>query len=354
MSKERNFYKDLIRPALLKLDPETAHNCTRAILGVAEKSRLIRTALIKMFAFEDEALKVELWGKVFKNPVGLAAGFDKNAEVVLAMSSLGFGHIEVGAVTKFPQEGNPRPRIFRLAEDGATINRMGMNNQGAEKIATNLKKSLRERTVPIGINIASSTVAKEPIVDYVETLKKVYPLADYFSLNVSCPNVEGHRNQQEKIFFENLANQIVITRKMLSETQSHRPILVKISPDLSWEEIDDILEVVQTKGLDGIIATNTTLRRDGLTSQLKNETGGLSGRPLRQRSTDVIAYIHKQLPKLPIIGVGGIETAEDAWEKLQAGASLVQLFTGMIYEGPFIVKKIKRDLVNIMERRQHE
>lgn len=338
--RERNFYKETIRPALFRLDPETAHSCTQAILSVAERSHLIRSALTKIFAFGHPCLEVELWGKVFKNPIGLAAGFDKNAEVVLAMSCLGFGHIEVGAVTNLPQEGNPRPRIFRLPEDRALINRIGMNNQGVERVSVNLEKSFKERTVPVGINIASSTGAENPISDYITTLKAVYPLADYLSLNVSCPNVEGYRSQQEKGFFENLVNQIVATRRMLSETQSYRPILVKISPDLNWKEIDDILEVVQTKGLDGIIATNTT--------QLKNETGGLSGRPLKQRATEVIAHIHQQLPKLPIIGVGGIETAEDAWEKLQAGASLVQLFTGMIYEGPFIVKNIKQELVKLI------
>lgn len=354
MNKERNFYKDLIRPALFKLDPETAHNCTRAILSVAERSRVIRTVLTKMFAFENKALEVELWGKVFKNPVGLAAGFDKNAEIVSAISCLGFGHIEVGAVTNLPQGGNPKPRMFRLAEDRAVINRMGMNNQGAERVAANLEKLLKERAVPVGIDIASSTRAKDPIADYITTFNTVYPLGDYFSLNVSCPNVEGHRNQQERIFFENLADQMTTERQRLSEKHLYRPILVKISPDLNWKEIDDILEVVQVKGLDGVIATNTTLRRSGLTSRSKNETGGLSGRPIRQRSTEIIAYIHRQFPKLSIIGVGGIETAEDAWEKLQAGASLVQLFTGMIYEGPFIIKNIKRSLVDLMERRQHE
>lgn len=349
MSKERSFYQDAIRPVLFRLDPETAHDYTRAVLGLAERSRTIRAALTRMFAFEDPDLEVELWNRVFKNPVGLAAGFDKNAQVVLAMSCLGFGHIEVGAVTRLSQGGNPRPRIFRLTEDQAAINRMGMNNLGAEKVATDLKRSLKERTIPVGVNIASSTRTEEPIADCTSTLEAVYPWADYFVLNVSCPNVEGHRSQQERKFFKSLATQVVAHREVLSGEYGYRPVLVKISPDLASREIDDILEIVEVEGLDGIIATNTTLQKSGLMSQFRSEAGGLSGRPLKQRSTEIIRYIHQQVPVLPIIGVGGVENAQDAWEKMQAGASLVQIFTGMIYEGPFIVKNINQGLVKLME-----
>lgn len=346
----RVLYGNAVKPALFKMDPEVAHHHVISVLKRAEKSWAIRAIMGKIFEFEHPALAVNLWGIDFKNPAGLAAGFDKNAQVVLAMSALGFGHTEHGSATHFSQSGNLKPRLFRLVEDRAVINRMGINNHGAWRVGTNLEGSLGQRTAPVGVNIAVSTEAKDPIEDILATFLLLYPLADYVTVNASCPNVEGHLLQQEKTFLNYLLQELIIARAFLMKKEGYHPILVKVSPDLTWQALDDVLEVAERWGIDGVIATNTTLRRDGLVSPLKNEIGGLSGAPLRQRSAEVIAYIYRRLPHLPIIGVGGIFTARDAWEKIRAGASLVQVFTGMIYEGPFIAKDINMGLVELLEQ----
>ena len=294
-----------------------------------------------------------MFGLKFTNPVGLAAGFDKNGEFIAEMANLGFGFIEVGTVTPLPQPGNPLPRMFRLPYDNGLINRMGFNNLGVNSLAENIaqfRKNAKgyQNELIIGGNIGKNknTPNEEAVNDYVICFDRLFDVVDYFVVNVSSPNTPGLRALQEKGPLTNLLNTLQ-QRNLKNEVT--RPILLKIAPDLTNEQLDDIVEIVQQTGIAGVIATNTTISRDGLLSpdQLKNEAGGLSGKPLSKRSTEVIAYLFKRSKgAFPIIGVGGIHSPEDALEKINAGASLVQLYTGFIYEGPGLISRINRKLAH--------
>ncbi|RMH95922.1 MAG: quinone-dependent dihydroorotate dehydrogenase, partial [Calditrichaeota bacterium] len=292
-------------------------------------------------------LRREVFGLSFPNPVGLAAGFDKNARVYRQMGRLGFGFVEIGTVTPRPQPGNPRPRLFRLPEDEALINRMGFNNEGVEAVAARLRR--RPKGLIIGGNIGKNktTPNDRAVEDYEICFRKLYDQVDYFVVNVSSPNTPGLRALQEKGALRELLQHLQALNRRMS---SPRPLLLKIAPDLTPGQLDDIIEVVQETGLAGVIATNTTVERRGLrTSPRKLQAigeGGLSGRPLRERATEVIRYLHRASGgAFPIIGVGGIHSPEDALEKMEAGASLIQLYTGLIYRGPGLVGEIKRRLV---------
>lgn len=339
-----NFYKTFFRPYFFLQDPEKIHERIIRLLAFGQYLKMPLPILRKVFDFDDPRLKVKLFGLTFKNPVGLAAGFDKDAKASWGLGSLGFSHLELGTVTVFPQEGNPRPRIFRLIEDKALINRMGFPSWGVEKFVENLKN--RPSNCLIGVNIGKgrNTSLEKAWEDYCLLLQKVYHLADYIVINVSSPNTVGLRQLQAKKFLATLI-------KRVKKTRQTKPLLLKISPDLSWEELDDILEVVEREGIDGIVATNTTIERDSLKSENKKEIGGLSGLPLKKRSTEIIRYIYKKTHgKIPIIGVGGVFNARDALEKIKAGASLVQTYTGFVYEGPSIAKNINLGLLKYLEK----
>jgi len=343
----------LLKPILFKFDPEKVHyfvtrNLKRfnRLPGGAAMSRAI-------WALNDPRLEKEVFGLKFKNPIGLAAGFDKNADVISEMANLGFGFIEVGTVTPLPQDGNPKPRMFRLPADGGLINRMGFNNMGmdvvAEHIAAYRKNSpTSQKGIIIGGNIGKNKVTPndEAVNDYIKCFDRLFDLVDYFVVNVSSPNTPGLRELQEK---EPLMNLLSTLQQRNSKNGISRPILLKIAPDLTDTQLDDIVEIVQQSGIAGVIATNTTIGREGLISadKLKSETGGLSGKPVTKRSTEVIKYLsEKSKASFPIIGVGGIHSPEDALEKLAAGASLVQLYTGFIYEGPGLISKINKAILN--------
>jgi len=341
----------LVKPILFQFDPEKIHHFVTK--GLKAFNRFPGGAAISrtMWDFENEKLEREVFGLKFRNPVGLAAGFDKNAEMIGEMANLGFGFVEVGTVTPLPQPGNPRPRMFRLPKDAGLINRMGFNNLGvdvvAERIASFRRSAKgRQKELIIGGNIGKNkaTPNERAVSDYIKCFDRLFDVVDYFVVNVSSPNTPGLRELQEKEPLMNLLN--TLQQRNLKNGIS-RPILLKIAPDLTNEQLDDIVEIVQQTGIAGIIATNTTISREGLLSKdvLKNETGGLSGKPLTQRSTEVISYLSgKSNGAFPIIGVGGIHSPEDAFEKLNAGASLVQLYTGFIYKGPGLIKRINKRL----------
>lgn len=329
------------------MSPEVAHHNVTGGLKAVNKiwggSRLVKAA----FTLEDKRLERNVFGLTFKNPVGLAAGFDKNAEYVDELADLGFGFIEIGTVTPRPQPGNDKPRMFRLTADEALINRMGFNNQGVDVAATRLKYLKKRDNIIIGGNIGKNkmTPNEDAVNDYIICFDALFDVVDYFVVNVSSPNTPGLRDLQEKEPLKHILN--TLQQRNLKNGIS-RPILLKIAPDLSESQLDDIIEIVAATGIAGIIATNTTISRDSLHSDeaLVNESGGLSGKPLTKRSTEVIRYLAEKSNKaFPIIGVGGIHSATDAQEKLAAGASLVQLYTGFIYEGPALVKKICKALL---------
>lgn len=329
------------------MDPETAHHNVTGGLKLANKLWLGSKLLKAAFCFEDHRLERNVFGLTFKNPVGLAAGFDKNAEYVDELVDLGFGFIEIGTVTPRPQPGNDKPRMFRLVPDEALINRMGFNNQGVDVAATRIKFLKKRGKVIIGGNIGKNktTPNEEAVNDYIFCFDALFDVVDYFVVNVSSPNTPGLRDLQEK---EPLMNILNTLQQRNSKNGISRPILLKIAPDLTDSQLDDIIDIVKQTGIAGVIATNTTISREGLHAdpKLVKETGGLSGKPLRQRSTDVIRYLSAHSGKaFPIIGVGGIHSPEDALEKLAAGASLVQLYTGFIYEGPGLVKRICKALI---------
>lgn len=339
----------LIRPLIFKAssDPETMHRVTirllRMVGGLAPLSYIERS----IFDFQDERLEQNIFGLNFKNPVGLAGGFDKHAEALLGFANLGFGFLEIGTVTRHAQPGNPRPRIFRLEGNEALINRMGFNNDGADALS---KKLLRAKkiNIPLGINLGKSKITElaQAAEDYLYSFEKLYDYGDYFVVNVSSPNTPGLRQLQDKSFLMEILSGL---NNFKNKQITKKPILVKTVVDLSLEAIDEVLDVCQNQTVDGIIISNTLLSRDGLKVQT-NETGGLSGKPIRQKSTDYIKHIHRRSPGLTIVGVGGIFSAGDAYEKIKAGSSLVQIYTGLIYEGPGLVKKINQGLVKLLER----
>lgn len=343
----------LLKPILFQFDPEKVHYFVTRNLkrfnrfpGGAALSRAI-------WDVNNSRLEKEVFGLRFKNPVGLAAGFDKNAELMGEMANMGFGFVEIGTVTPLPQPGNPKTRMFRLPSDGALINRMGFNNFGvdvaAERIATFRRNAKgAQKDLIIGGNIGKNKVTpnEEAVNDYIKCFDRLFDVVDYFVVNVSSPNTPGLRELQEKEPLMLLLNTL---QQRNSKNGISRPILLKIAPDLTDSQLDDIVDIVQQTGIAGIIATNTTISRENLTAaeSLKNEMGGLSGKPLTKRSTEVIRYLHqKSNGSFPIIGVGGIHFADDAVEKLQAGASLVQLYTGFIYEGPGLIGRINKKLLD--------
>ncbi|MEK6547551.1 MAG: quinone-dependent dihydroorotate dehydrogenase [Bacteroidota bacterium] len=339
------FYQYLIKPFFFLFDPERAHYLLADIIKFSMKIPGVPALFRLIYGFEHPSLARTVFGIHFPNPVGLAAGFDKNALLVDEFSQLGFGFIEVGTVTPKPQAGNDKPRLFRLPEDGGIINRMGFNNEGLEAMKNRLKA--RKSQVIVGGNLGKNKVTpnEEAETDYCLGFEALYDVVDYFVVNVSSPNTPNLRALQEK---EPLQNLLLRLQGLNSVKPKQKPILLKIAPDLTNEQLDDVIEIVLSTKIAGLIATNTTLSREGLLSEesLKAQQGGLSGKPVRERSTEVIAYIHqKSNGQIPIIGVGGIHSAADAIEKLRAGASLVQIYTGFIYEGPGLIKKINQGVV---------
>lgn len=331
-------YKSLIRPFLFKFDPEEVHHFTFSFL----KNFGFLAKLFLPKPIEDKRLEREVFGLKFKNPVGLAAGFDKDAKIFSELSDLGFGFIEIGTLTPRPQPGNDKKRLFRLKEDSAIINRMGFNNGGVDEAVERLKKN---KNVLIGGNIGKNKVTpnEEAVNDYKICFEKLFPYVDYFVVNVSSPNTPNLRELQEK---EPLTKLLGELQKLNFEKPKPKPILLKIAPDLTDEQLLDIIDIVKETQIAGVIATNTTLSRENLISENKSETGGLSGKPLTKRSTEVIRFLSDKSGKaFPIIGVGGIHTAQDAIEKLDAGASLVQLYTGFIYEGPELINEINQAIL---------
>jgi dihydroorotate dehydrogenase len=341
-------YKYLIKPLLFLLNPEKAHYFTFSALRSAFKIPGLRFFIKKAYNFRDPALEKVVFGIRFKNPVGLAAGLDKDAVLINELSELGFGFIEIGTLTPKAQPGNEKPRLFRLKKDEALINRMGFNNQGLEPAVQRLKK--RMPGIIIGGNIGKNklTPNEDAVKDYEICFEALYEYVDYFVVNVSSPNTPGLRALQEKEPLKALLS-AVKDKNMLKSAP--KPILLKIAPDLSNEQLDDIIDIVKTVKIDGLIATNTTISREHLLTD-KSETeqigaGGLSGKPLSKRSTEVIRYLYERLGKaFPIIGAGGIHSEKDALEKLQAGASLVQIYTGFIYEGPGLIKRINKAILS--------
>lgn len=339
-------YKFLVRPLLFSFDPEWVHYFTLNALKLLNKIPLSSWLLRKIYSYEDSSLEKELFGIKFKNPVGLAAGFDKNGKYIKEMSNLGFGFIEIGTITPKPQAGNPKKRLFRVKNDLAIINRLGINNDGSFMCAERLKKN--NSNVVIGGNIGknSTTSNENADADYIQNFETLHQYVDYFVLNVSCPNVSNFTKLQDVEFLKKLIPQL---KKINSIKTKRKPILIKISPDLNRDQLDETIDLILRENLDGIIATNTTTTRENLkTNKSKIEeigNGGLSGEPLKNKSTEVIRYISKKTNgNLPIIGVGGIMNSKDALDKIEAGADLIQLYTGFIYEGPSIVKKINQYL----------
>lgn len=339
----------LIKPIFFQFDPEKVHYfVVKRLKWFHEHFPLGETILRGSFDVNIKGLEREVFGIKFKNPVGLAAGFDKNGEYIEALSDLGFGFIEVGTVTPLPQPGNDKPRMFRLEEDSAIINRMGFNNKGVDTLAERLRllKS-KDSDIVVGGNIGKNknTPNEDAISDYIKCFDRLFDVVDYFVVNVSSPNTPGLRALQEKEPLMELLNTL---QQRNNKNNISRPILLKIAPDLTNEQLDDIVEIVMTTGIAGVIATNTTIDRSSLQSPepLKSEMGGLSGKPLARRSVEVVRYLSARSNKaFPIIGVGGIHSPEDAQDMLDAGASLVQLYTGFIYEGPGLIKRICKELV---------
>ncbi len=335
-------YKSLIRPLLFKFDPEKVHHFTFSVLKGIQKIPFVSNIIRQKYVIEDPRLEREIFGLKFKNPVGLAAGFDKDARLYQELSNFGFGFIEIGTITPKPQEGNPKKRLFRLPEDSAIINRMGFNNGGVIDVVERLKKN---KNVLIGGNIGKNKVTpnEKAIYDYLICFDILYDVVDYFVVNVSSPNTPNLRELQDK---EPLKNLLQTLQERNKTKPTLKPILLKIAPDLTDEQLLDIIDIVKSTKIAGIIATNTTISREGLKSENLKETGGLSGKPLKNRSTEVIRFLsQKSGNAFPIIGVGGIHSAEDALEKLEAGASLVQLYTGFIYEGPKLIKEINQKIL---------
>ncbi len=329
------------RPILFKLEPETAHQLTLQLIRLAGVFSPFAWLLKKLYAAPDHP--VDVFGLHFKNPVGLAAGYDKDGIAIQGLASLGFGHIEIGTVTPLPQEGNPKPRIFRLPEDRGVINRMGFPGQGAEFMSRRLSKPPPKGLI-LGVNLGrnKNTPLEESSRDYVALVRQFSPLADYLAVNVSSPNTAGLRRLQGKEMLAQLLSAISKERNTLvTEANRSTPVLVKLAPDLSSDELEDALDVILGSGMDGVIATNTTLDRPGLRNRQKEEVGGLSGEPLRERSMAFLQAAVKKLDgRLPLVSVGGIMTPADARSRLEAGASLVQIYTGLVYSGPGLVKQI--------------
>lgn len=336
-------YKKLLRPLLFKFDPEKVHHFTFWML------KNLGWAARFFFAkpLSDARLEREVFGLKFKNPVGLAAGFDKNAELYNELADLGFGFVEIGTVTPKSQTGNPKKRLFRLIEDGGIINRMGFNNEGLAAAVHQLKKNKGKIIIGGNIGKNTATLPENYTADYLETFEGLHPYVDYFTLNVSCPNVASHAKLEDAGYLRELISEI---QKINQSKEIQRPVLLKIAPDLNDGQLQEIVELVQETGIDGVVATNTSTSREGLKTPAETlqqiGNGGLSGAPIRDRSTYVVKFLaEKSGGSFPIIGMGGIMSAEAALEKLRAGATLVQIYTGFIYEGPNLIRDINRKIL---------
>lgn len=340
-------YKLLLRPIFFLFDPEKIHHFTFWLIRFAVKIPGISFLLKRFYVIEDQRLERNLFGLTFKNPVGLAAGFDKNAVLYNELVNFGFGFIEIGTVTPKGQKGNPKKRLFRLQDDNGIINRMGFNNEGLEAAIAKLKKN--KGKIIIGGNIGKNTQTKpeDYTKDYLACFNGLHPYVDYFVLNVSCPNVGSHAKLNDKDYLLEL---IADVQKANRTFKKQKPILLKIAPDLNPVQLDEIIEIIATTNLDGVIASNTSIDRSGLKTSKKRldeiGNGGLSGKPIQAKSTKVIQYLSEKSNKaFPIIGVGGIHSANDAVEKIKAGADLVQIYTGFIYEGPKLIKEINKAIL---------
>lgn len=340
-------YKSLLRPVLFLFDPEKVHHFTFSCIKILHKIPFVPLVLKKIFQVNNPKLERNLFGLSFKNPVGLAAGFDKNATLYNELASFGFGFIEIGTVTPKAQEGNPKKRLFRLPKDKAVINRMGFNNNGLEKAIQQLKKN--KKNIIIGGNIGknTATLPENYTEDYITCFKELHQYVDYFVLNVSCPNVSSHAKLEDADYLEELITEV---QKINNKKTQKKPILLKIAPDLNTQQLDEIITLISKTKIDGIIASNTSIQRTNLQTTNKKikeiGNGGLSGQPIKDKSTKIIRYLsEKSNNAFPIIGVGGIHSKEDALEKIKAGASLVQIYTGFIYEGPSLIKKINKAIL---------
>lgn len=342
ITTQQLMYKLLIRPILFWFDPEEVHYFSFSFIKFISKIPFVPSIVKSIYEVKDSRLEREVFGLKFKNPIGLAAGFDKNAVLYKELSNFGFGFIEIGTLTPVGQEGNPKKRLFRLKEDSSIINRMGFNNGGVQEAVERLKKN---KSVLIGGNIGKNklTPNENATQDYEICFEALFDYVDYFVVNVSSPNTPNLRELQDKKPLTELLQ--TLQNKNLAKPKQ-KPILLKIAPDLTDSQLFDIIDIVNETKIAGVIATNTTLSREGLQSKNKSEMGGLSGKPLTNRSTEVIRFLSEKSNKaFPIIGVGGIHSAEDALEKLEAGASLIQLYTGFIYEGPSLVTKINKEIL---------
>ena len=360
-----------LRPLFFAGNPETAHERMLSVDSGISKIPGLLTFLGSQFREEYPVLQTQLFGITLQNSVGLAAGFDKDGRIHPALFAIGFGFVEIGTVTPNPQSGNPRPRLFRLTEDDALINRLGFNNRGAQKMAellvsapntiipensdifdSNSDFSAKVSSRMLGINIGKNkdTILEKSANDYVSCLNKLHTFADYFTLNISSPNTEDLRKLQGKDTLRVLLDSVCAQRDRLDQINLRKtPLLIKLAPDLNESELRNSISVIQEFSIQGIIATNTTVKHSGLKSKQRNETGGLSGKPLKKRSTEMVRNLYQELGKeIPIIGVGGIFNGADAYEKIRAGASAVQIYTALIYEGPGLVQKVKRDLAKLL------
>lgn len=338
-------YKFLIKPLLFRFNPEKAHYLTFDAIRFLHKIPGVQALLRLVYGSNNAALKVNVFGIEFPNPVGLAAGLDKDALLYHELGNLGFGFVEIGTVTPLAQPGNDKPRLFRLINDEAIINRMGFNNRGSKEAANQLRNRKNHKVI-IGGNIGKNKITpnESATSDYLKCFEDLYEFVDYFVVNVSSPNTPNLRELQDKGPLLELLKSV---QQLNLKQVKAKPVLLKIAPDLNEAQLNDIIEIVNESGIAGIIATNTTISRDGISISKKEieeiGNGGLSGKPLTKKSTEVIRYLHNKCEgKIPIIGVGGIHSAEDAMEKLDAGACLVQLYTGFIYEGPSLIKKINK------------
>lgn len=341
-------YKTLVRPILFQFDPEKVHHFTFGMISFLNKIPGVSALIRSVYQLNNPELEREVFGLKFNNPVGLAAGLDKDAKIYNELNNFGFGFIEIGTITPKPQDGNPKKRLFRLKEDKGIINRMGFNNSGVQVTVERLKKN---KGVLIGGNIGKNKVTSndKAVEDYKICFNALYDYVDYFVVNVSSPNTPNLRELQDKEPLTELLSTLQTLNQQKSKT---KPILLKIAPDLTNEQLMDIIDIVQDTKIAGVIATNTTISREGLQSANQKEIGGLSGQPLKKHSTEVIRFLHeKSNGAFPIIGVGGIHTAEDALEKLNAGASLVQVYTGFIYEGPKLVKDINKAILKTCQNK---
>lgn len=346
-------YKSLLKPLLFRLDPERAHELAVDALTLLAATPGLRPAMVAWNRLPSTCKPVSVFGLEFPNRVGLAAGFDKNAVCWPAFEALGFGHVEIGTVTAQAQPGNPKPRMFRFPEEGALLNRMGFNNEGADAVAGRLMEmpGPGQRGIPLGINIGKSKVAPidEAVEDYRRSFLALAGFADYLVVNVSSPNTPDLRKLQEESRLSELLGELCkLNNERVDKGEGRKPLLLKIAPDLSDSQLDGILQILADLRLDGIIATNTTMAREGHFKEL-DEAGGISGEPVERKSTEIISRISRQTNgKLPIIGVGGISSPDTAKRKIDAGAALVQVYTGMVYEGPFLAKRVARSLAQAL------